>query len=108
MNMSHQRMSLSPTADNTNSTVAAARVIWHFSQVWFAEFPERSPDKRINIWGNSFGGLWCTATAAHFVAQNNKVAAGQIEGIELPLDTVGFTNGFIDALYQAEWYPEFA
>lgn len=94
---------------STQTTVRAARVLWNFSQVWFAGFPEyKTNDKRIILWANSQGGLWCTITGAHFIKQNKKVADGRLEGLELPLDTVGFTNGFVDALSQLEWYPEFA
>lgn len=45
---------------------------------------------------------------AHFQRQNEKVEAGKLEGTRLHLDTAVITNGEIDFLHQAEWYPKSA
>jgi hypothetical protein len=38
----------------SNTTRNAARVLWHFMQVWLQEFPEyHTSDERVSVWGNS-------------------------------------------------------
>ena len=93
-----------------NTSALAARTLWHFAQVWFEEFPEyRTYDKRISIWGNSYGGYWTTSTAAYFQKQNVRIANGELKGSHiLQLDTLGMTNGCVDGLYQSYWYPDMA
>lgn len=96
-------------AHTANSSTIAARTLWHFSQLWFAEFPEhRTRDDRISLAGNSYGGFWVSTSMAHFQRQNEKIEAGEIDGICLHLDTAVITNGEIDLLYQAEWSPMMA
>lgn len=47
-------MHVTDPSTTINGTMAAARTIWRFSQVWFNEFPEyRTKDDRIAIWGVS-------------------------------------------------------
>jgi hypothetical protein len=37
-----------------NTTANAARILWHFTQIWLQDFPEHeSSDDRISIWANS-------------------------------------------------------
>ena len=92
-----------------NTTQAAVRTLWSFAQAWFADFPEyKTCDKRISIWGNSYGGYWAPASAAYFLKQNEKIAAGDIDGTILHVDQIGLANGAVDLLYQAEWYPQMA
>ena len=46
------------TTQYTNNTYSAARTLWDFSQVWFSAFHFwNTTDKRINLWGNSYGGF---------------------------------------------------
>lgn len=34
-----------------NTTNIAATTLWHFTQIWFSEFPEwKTSDKRVSIW----------------------------------------------------------
>lgn len=92
-----------------NNSVIAARTIWHFSQIWFSEFPEwKTHDKRIAVWGNSYGGYWVSASAAYIQAQNAKIAAGALDARILELETAGIANGCIDQLYQGRLYPQMA
>ena len=92
-----------------NNSVIAARTLWHFSQLWFGEFPERGTcDERINIAGNSYGGFWVPTSAAYFQRQNEKIKNRSIRRKHLQIDTVIVTNGCIDMLYQTEWYPQMA
>lgn len=92
-----------------NSTQIAAETVWHFSQAWFSEFPHwKTIDKRINLWGNSYGGFWTTFTGAEILAQNAKIEKGELPGGQiLHLDTLGFTNGCFDMMYQLQAYTEF-
>lgn len=92
-----------------NNSIIAARTLWHFSQLWFAEFPGRGTcDSRINIAGNSYGGFWVPTSAAYFQRQNEKIKRLDVRGIRLDIDTAIVTNGCIDMLYQTEWYPQLA
>ena len=47
-------MHVTDPSTKINGTMAAARTIWRFSQVWFNEFPEYSTEStKISIWGVS-------------------------------------------------------
>lgn len=90
-----------------NSTLSSAKTLWHFSQVWFAEFPEyKTQDKRVSIWGNSYGGFYVPMTATYMMEQNSKIRQGSLNASIIPVETVGWTNGCVDMLYQGEWFPE--
>ncbi|OAA70447.1 Peptidase S10, serine carboxypeptidase [Cordyceps fumosorosea ARSEF 2679] len=90
-----------------NSTLSAAKTLWHFTQIWFPHFPEyKTSDKRVSIWGNSYAGFYVPTTATYTVQQNSKIRQGARNGTIIPIDTVGWTNGCVDMLYQGEWYPE--
>ncbi|KAK5171199.1 uncharacterized protein LTR77_004343 [Saxophila tyrrhenica] len=90
-----------------NTTGVAAVTLWHFQQVWFSSFPEwKTCDKSVSYWGNSYGGFWVPASAAFTAKQNKKIKRGEVNGTVLEVSTIGITNGFIDALYQAKFYPE--
>lgn len=98
---------------SANSTLNAARSLWHFAQVWFQEFPEYKPnDDRVSIWTESYGGRYGPAFTAFFQEQNEKIKNGTIteEGTTHPihLDTLGIINGCVDLLTQALSYPQFA
>ena len=92
-----------------NTTSVAAVTLWYFSQAWFGAFPEwKTCDKRVNIWGNSYGGYWVSRLAAYTQKQNHKIQDGTIKGTIIELDSVGLTNAQIDALYQTPYvfdYP---
>ncbi len=100
-----------------NTTAIAARTLWHFAQGFFGSFPEyKTCNKDISLWGNSYGGYTVSVTAAYFVSQNEKIQNEKIQNgklnggaaAELPVDTIGFTNGCTDLLYQLEYYPQMA
>ncbi|KAM3425486.1 Carboxypeptidase S1-like protein B [Cercospora zeina] len=92
-----------------NSTAAAARTLWHFSQAWFSSFPGyTTTDKRISILGNSYGGYYVPHSAAYFQKQNERIRSGELQAQVLPINSIGWTNGCTDMLYQAEWYPDMA
>jgi carboxypeptidase C (cathepsin A) len=91
-----------------NTTVLVARALWHFAQVWFEDFPEfKSCERKISIWGNSYGGYYSTGTLAYFQSQNMKILNGTLDrktNKVLPIDTLGITNGCVDLLYQGPSY----
>ncbi|KAM3564553.1 hypothetical protein ARSEF4850_001799 [Beauveria asiatica] len=90
-----------------NSTLSAAKTLWYFSQVWFPHFPAyKTIDKRVGIWGNSYGGFYVPTTAEYTLQQNTKIRQGALNGTIIPIDAVGWTNGCVDMLYQGEWFPE--
>lgn len=90
-----------------NSTLSAAKTLWHFSQVWFPHFPQyNTQDKRVSIWGNSWGGFYVPTTATYTMEQNSRIQQGALNGTIIPISTVGWTNGCVDMLYQGEWFPE--
>lgn len=93
-----------------NSTAVAARTMWHFSQAWFKSFPEyRTSNKKISLWGNSYGGYWTSGTGAFFQKQNDRIRSGKLnDSMILELDTIGMTNGCLDMLFQGGFYPQMA
>lgn len=92
-----------------NNSVIAARALWHFAQLWFSEFPEQAGgNDQINLAGNSYGGYWVSTSTAHFERQNVKIEAGEIKGKCLNLGTAIITNGEVDFMLQAQYYPQMA
>ncbi|KJF60508.1 carboxypeptidase S1 [Coccidioides immitis RS] len=99
--------------NSANSTMNAARSLWHFAQVWFQEFPEYRPnDDRVSIWTESYGGRYGPSFAAFFQEQNEKIRNGTItrdgEMHLINLDTLGIINGCVDLLIQAPSYLHYA
>ncbi|CCF46199.1 carboxypeptidase S1 B [Colletotrichum higginsianum] len=92
----------------------AAIALWHFSQVWFQEFPGYHPnDDRISIATQSYGGRYGPAFVAYFQEQNEKIRNGTWDGTEgekyiLNLDTLLIVNGCIDRQVQWLSHPEMA
>ncbi|KXH43587.1 serine carboxypeptidase [Colletotrichum nymphaeae SA-01] len=115
-NATFQTGTLASGGRNTTSFGSrnAAIALWHFSQVWFQEFPGYHPnDDRISIATQSYGGRYGPAFAAYFQEQNEKIANGTWEGTEgekyiLNLDTLLIVNGCIDRQVQWPSYPEMA
>ncbi|KAJ9501224.1 hypothetical protein H2202_003018 [Exophiala xenobiotica] len=94
-----------------NTTMAAARVAWHFMQIWMKEFPALKPkNNKFSMWGESFGGHYVPTFADFFLSQNQLITEGKLDksAIPLHLDTVGLINGCVDILTQMPLYPEMA
>lgn len=92
-----------------NTTGVQSETFWKFAQVWFSEFPEyTTSNSRVSMWGNSWAGYFITASAAYIRKQNKDIQNGNIKGTVIDLDTIGFTNGCVDQLYQAESYISLA
>ncbi|KAH7303474.1 serine carboxypeptidase [Stachybotrys elegans] len=104
--------------ENVNSTSWGSRnaaiALWHFSQVWFQEFPGYHPnDDRVSISTQSYGGRYGPAFAAYFQEQNEKIRNGTWNGTEgeqyiINLDTLLIVNGCIDRRVQWPSYPVMA
>lgn len=97
----------------TQGTENSARALWHFSQVWFQEFPGYKPnDNRISIATESYGGRYGPAFVAYFQEQNERIRNGtwteQGQSHILNLDTLLIINGCIDRLVQWPGYPTMA
>ncbi|KAF6812405.1 Carboxypeptidase S1-like protein [Colletotrichum plurivorum] len=88
----------------------AAVALWHFSQVWFREFPGYRPgDDRISIATQSYGGRYGPAFAAYFQERNDRIRNGtDKDAYLLNLDTLLIVNGCIDRRVQWPSYPEMA
>lgn len=102
-----------PSQDPTrtiSTSQTAAKILWRFAQAWFTSFPEyTTSDKRVSLWGNSYGGYWVPATAAYIVEQNEKIKTSQLpDAYQIEIDTIGWTNGCPDVLVQGEYWPEMA
>ncbi|THZ26063.1 alpha/beta-hydrolase [Aureobasidium pullulans] len=92
-----------------STTMDAARPVWHFLQSWFENFPEyRTSDRRVNLWGNSYGGFWVTGFTSHILAQNTLVKNGTLSGRVIPINTIGITNGCVDAFTTVQSYGDIA
>ncbi|KAK2783313.1 hypothetical protein FQN52_000322 [Onygenales sp. PD_12] len=106
-------LSSQSNSSTANNTANAARSLWHFSQVWFDEFPEYKPhNNKISMWTESYGGKYGPAFMRFFHEQNQKIKDGTISDKEysylLHLDTLGIINGCVDSFSQSLSYPEFA
>ncbi|GAO16841.1 hypothetical protein UVI_02011650 [Ustilaginoidea virens] len=90
----------------TNSTAQAAHALWHFSQIFFTEFPHYKPkDDRVSMWAESYGGHYGPGFMRFFQQQNEKILNGSIDVAHahfLHLDTLGIVNGYVDAVIQEE------
>lgn len=53
--------------------------------------------------GNWSGVYWASVTGEYILKQNERIARGELAGKPIQLDTVGWTNGCVDQLVQAEW-----
>jgi len=124
--------SQNPTA-LANTTRNAAKILWKFTQIWLQDFPEHeSTNDRVSVWANSvstiidcqrdeqwltqphqYGGFTAPAVVSHFESQNHKICnqTGTLDGLKatrIHIDTLGITNGCIDAKIEGRFYPEMA
>lgn len=103
-------MDMSKTA---NTTANAGRALWHFLQVWLAEFPEYTThDDRVSLWTESYGGHYAPAFAKLFQKMNKKIANRSKDVSkhhrQIHFDTIGIINGCIDMLLQTFYFPQMA
>lgn len=93
-----------------NTTVAAAKALWHFSEHWFSSFPGYSTSSnKISVWGNSYGGFWVPETAVQISKHlKNLTDSHPLKAKNLKVDAIGITNGCVDFEYSMEGYLDFA
>lgn len=96
----------------SNSISTAAHAMWHFTQIWFDEFPIYKPaDEKVSLWTESYGGHYGPAFAKVFEEKTRQIDNGSIAtpgAHRLHLDTLGIINGCVDHLLQAPYYLHMA
>ncbi|KAL4784273.1 Alpha/Beta hydrolase protein [Aspergillus varians] len=95
----------------TDTTELAARTAWEVVQGFLGGLPQLDStikSKDFSLWTESYGGHYGPAFFNYFYEQNQKIANGTVEGIELNFNSLGIINGIIDEGIQAGHYPEFA
>ncbi|KAF7713331.1 Carboxypeptidase [Penicillium ucsense] len=94
-----------------DTTVLAAEATWEVLQGFLSGLGKLDPNvksKSFNLWTESYGGHYGPAFYDHFMKENEKIASGCNEGVEIEFNTLGIINGIIDEGIQAPHYPEFA
>ncbi|KAL2814752.1 peptidase S10, serine carboxypeptidase [Aspergillus granulosus] len=94
-----------------DTTELAAIAAWEILQGFLGGLPQLDSEiqsKDFSLWTESYGGHYGPAFFNHFYEQNQKIADGTVEGIELNFNSLGIINGIIDEAIQASYYPEFA
>ncbi|KAJ5634878.1 Peptidase S10 serine carboxypeptidase [Penicillium herquei] len=94
-----------------DTTNLAAEATWEVLQGFLGALPKldsKVKSKSFNLWTESYGGHYGPAFFDHFYEQNEKIANGTVEGVQLDFNTLGIINGIIDEAIQAPHYPEFA
>ncbi|KAJ6109737.1 Peptidase S10 serine carboxypeptidase [Penicillium sp. IBT 16267x] len=98
-------------ASMIDTTNLAAEATWEVLQGFLGALPKldsKIKSKEFNLWTESYGGHYGPAFFDHFYEENQKIANGSVEGIQLEFNTLGIINGIIDEAIQAPHYPEFA
>ncbi|KAK6984080.1 Alpha/Beta hydrolase protein [Favolaschia claudopus] len=95
--------------DTINSTYAAAPAIWRVLQTLFSS-PEFSAyqSREFILATESYGGHYGPKFAQYFEVQNNLIAGGKLNGIQINLVALMINNGWIDPLIQYQAYVTFA
>ncbi|RDL36781.1 Carboxypeptidase [Venustampulla echinocandica] len=94
-----------------DTTELAAVAAWHVLQGFLGGLPQLNPNtqsKEFNLWTESYGGHYGPAFFDYFYEQNELIANGTSQGIQLNFNTLGIINGLIDEAIQVPYYPEFA
>lgn len=95
----------------TTTTSAAAATAWEVLQAFFEELPTFDPviqSRDFNLWTLSYGGHWGPTFFEYFYEQNELIKAGDAQGVQLNMQSLGIFNGIIDIGVQMPFYPEFA
>ncbi|OQD68931.1 hypothetical protein PENPOL_c002G04467 [Penicillium polonicum] len=98
-------------ASDITTTDLAAEATWEVVQGFLSGLPKidsKINSRSFNLWTESYGGHWGPAFFDHFYEENQKIANGTIDGVQLEFNTLGIINGLIDLGIQSSFYPEFA
>ncbi|KAF1991946.1 alpha/beta-hydrolase [Aulographum hederae CBS 113979] len=112
-----------PSFDMTqtaNTSQIAAQASWHFLQGFLSAFPQYNPGVRadgnetnpagVNLFAESYGGMYGPAFANFFQEQNEKRSNGTLspnKTLDIELDSLGIVNGMVDVLVQTPYFPKF-
>ncbi|KAJ5780348.1 hypothetical protein N7457_005508 [Penicillium paradoxum] len=98
-------------ASEITTTDLAAKATWEVVQGFLSGLPKldsKLQSRSFNLWTESYGGHWGTTFFDHFYEQNEKIANGTLDGVQLEFNTLGIINGLIDQGIQANYYADFA
>lgn len=103
------------TINTANTTETAAMATWHLLQGFLGAFPQYLPPAHgpmdINLFAESYGGVYGPIFAETFQEQNQKRLAGVLSAnatLELRLASLGLINGCVDPGIETPLYPLFA
>ncbi|OJD20220.1 hypothetical protein ACJ73_08447, partial [Blastomyces percursus] len=97
-----------PMIDTTDK---AAVMVWDMLQGFYSALPQldsKIKSRNFNLWTESYGGHYGPSFLKYFREQNQLIANGATDGIQLEFNTLGIINGWIDFEIQFPYYPEFA
>ncbi|EEQ92086.2 carboxypeptidase D [Blastomyces dermatitidis ER-3] len=97
-----------PMIDTTDK---AAVMVWDVLQGFYSAIPQldsKIKSRSFNLWTESYGGHYGPSFLKYFRKQNQLIANGTTDGIQLEFNTLGIINGLVDAEIQFPYYPEFA
>jgi len=94
---------------NVGTTALAAADFWSMLQIFFSD-PKfaKYKDRPLGLFTESYGGHFGPSFAAYFLSQNEKIRAGELEGIIINFKALGVGNGLTDAVHQYEGYIDYA
>jgi hypothetical protein len=104
--------------------MVAASASWHFLQGFLSAFPQYNPGNpgtrpssnkteptAINLFGESYGGMYVPAFAEYYESQNLRRSIGDLSPtstLEIKLSSVGIINGIVDEDIQDDSLVQFA
>ncbi|PGG96551.1 carboxypeptidase D [Blastomyces parvus] len=94
-----------------DTTDGAAVMVWNVLQGFYSALPQldsKIKSRSFNLWTESYGGHYGPSFLKYFREQNQLIANGTTDGIQLEFNTLGIINGLVDAEIQFPYYPEFA
>ena len=89
----------------------AAIGAYHVLQGFLSNLPQldgQVASRSFNLWTESYGGHYGPSFYNYFYDQNQAIANGSAQGVQLEMHTLGIGNGIYDEGIQAGYYPEFA
>ncbi|KAI0178527.1 putative carboxypeptidase S1 [Hypoxylon sp. FL1284] len=90
-----------------SSTIAAAPYVWSLLQAFYDGFPEYE-NRDFGLWTESYGGHYGPEFVKYILDQNNAIAAGDLEGKEIRVVSLGINNGWFDAAIQEKANIDYA
>ncbi|CZR50976.1 related to carboxypeptidase [Phialocephala subalpina] len=94
-----------------DTTDLAAVAAWHVLQGFLGGLPQLDggiTSREFNLWTESYGGHYGPAFYNYFYEQNEFIANGSAQEIQLNFNSLGVGNGIINEAIQSPYYPEFA